>query len=151
MSWFKVDDGFASSPKVLSIRRRDRLAAIGLWVIAGSWSIGQRTNGEIPAYMVPELGGTDRLAHALVKADLWVSIDDGWRFFEWRKEQDGDYRPNIRKSVRHAVMARDGHQCVECGATDNLSLDHIIRYRDDGPDTIDNLRVLCMPCNVRRG
>lgn len=48
-------------------------------------------------------------------------------------------------------MERDGHACVFCGATDQLSLDHIVRYRDGGPDTVENLRVLCMPCNLERG
>lgn len=151
MAWFKVDDGLHSSRKFLSIPRRNRFAAIGLWVVAGSWAVGQKTNGEIPAYVVAELGGTGEQTEALVKADLWVAVEGGWRFCEWRKRQDGDYRPNIRKSVRAAVMARDNHQCVECGSTTNLSLDHIVRYRDDGPDTVENLRVLCMPCNVGRG
>ena len=29
MAWFKVDDGFYTSHKVLSIPREDRLAAVG--------------------------------------------------------------------------------------------------------------------------
>ena len=40
MAWFKVDDGFHSSRKVLSIPRRSRLAAIGAWTIAGAWCAG---------------------------------------------------------------------------------------------------------------
>lgn len=151
MAWFKVDDGFYSSPKVLSIRRADRLAALGLWAIAGSWSVRYRTGGAIPSYMLEAFAATEDQAAALVRVGLWVTTDDGWRFFQWRKHQDGDYRRNIRKSVRAAVMERDGYQCVMCGATERLSLDHIIRYRDDGPDTFENLRVLCMPCNLERG
>ena len=35
MVWFKVDDGFYSSSKVLSIPRTSRLAAVGLWLRVG--------------------------------------------------------------------------------------------------------------------
>ena len=38
MVWFKVDDGFYSSQKVLSMPRSCRLAAVGLWTMAGNWS-----------------------------------------------------------------------------------------------------------------
>jgi hypothetical protein len=127
------------------------MAAIGLWVIAGSWCARYGTFGRIPRAVVAGLFDAERLALDLVAADLWEVTDDGWKFVHWRKWQDGDYRPNIKRRIREAVFERDGHQCVACGSRESLSLDHIIRYRDDGPDTIDNLRVLCMPCNVRRG
>lgn len=61
------------------------------------------------------------------------------------------FRPAIPKRIREAVYARDGYQCVECHATEALSLDHILPYSLGGPDTIENLRVLCIPCNSRKG
>lgn len=151
MSWFKVDDGFHSSRKVLSIPKRARFAAVGLWTVAGAWSVQQDTWGTIPRYVLGELGGTPALAGSLVDAGLWEVCDDGWKFVHWRKTQDGDYRRNIRASVRAEVMRRDNFKCVLCESPENLSLDHVQRYRDDGPDTAENLRVLCMPCNLERG
>lgn len=59
-------------------------------------------------------------------------------------------RPAIPVAVRRAVMERDGFACVQCGSTERLSLDHIVRFRDGGPDAEENLRVLCLPCNWRR-
>jgi len=105
----------------------------------------------IPGYVLKELGGTESLAKRLVDAELWSTVEGGWQFIHWRKTQDGDYRRNIRASVRKEVMHRDKFKCVLCEAEENLSLDHIKRYRDDGPDTAENLRVLCMPCNLERG
>lgn len=151
MPWFKIDDGFTNSKPVLRLQRRVRVSAIGLWTLAGAWSVRQGTWGTIPRYVLKELGGTPALARSLVDAGLWDACDDGWKFVHWRKTQDGDYRRNIRASVREEVMRRDGFRCVLCESSENLSLDHIQRYRDDGPDTAENLRVLCMPCNLERG
>ena len=68
MVWFKVDDGFYSSRKVLSIPRRHRLAAVGLWAMAGNWSARELTDGKVPTYVLDELGATETLIRALVEA-----------------------------------------------------------------------------------
>lgn len=60
-------------------------------------------------------------------------------------------RPHIPLAIRREVMGRDGYQCLDCGATDRLSLDHVVPYSHGGPDTVENLRVLCQPCNSRKG
>ena len=60
-------------------------------------------------------------------------------------------RRHIPTSVRKAVMARDGALCNICGSADRPELDHIVPHVHGGPDTIENLRVLCKPCNIRRG
>lgn len=60
-------------------------------------------------------------------------------------------RASIPVEVRAAVFDRDGHACAICRATDDLALDHIYPWSLGGPDTPDNLRVLCRPCNSRKG
>lgn len=64
----------------------------------------------------------------------------GWKF-----------RPSIPKALRSAVYERDGHTCLHCGATDSLTLDHILPYSLGGPDSLDNLQTLCRSCNSRKG
>ena len=150
MGWFKVDDQFHASHKLMSIPKRYRFQVAGLWTIAGSWVASQETDGFVPNYMLDVWQATDSLVSALVNAGLWERESGGYRFVHWRKSQDGKYRKNIRKSVKRAVYERDGHRCVFCGTTENLTLDHIVRYADGGPDTEDNLRVLCMKCNQSR-
>lgn len=88
MAWFKVDDGFHSSPKLMKIPRRYRLAAIGLWTIAGSWCANQETDGVVPGYMIEEWGGTSALVNQLVTVGLWLRIEDGAEFHSW-----SDYQP----------------------------------------------------------
>lgn len=67
MTWFKVDDQFAMSPKALAAGN----AACGLWVRAGSWAAAQLTDGDVPATVLPSLGGRAADARKLVDARLW--------------------------------------------------------------------------------
>ncbi|WP_065961229.1 hypothetical protein [Curtobacterium sp. UCD-KPL2560] len=87
MPWFKVDDGLPSSRKVLGIPRRDRLAAIGLWTLGGAWSAKELQDGAVPSYMIVELGGTRRVAEALVTAGLWSRTSTGYSFVNWDEFQ----------------------------------------------------------------
>jgi len=60
-------------------------------------------------------------------------------------------RAHVPMAVRRFVYERDGYACVKCGATLRLSLDHIIAVTSGGDDGPDNLRTLCLPCNIKKG
>lgn len=87
MAWFKVDDGFHSSRKVLSIPRRTRLAAIGAWSIAGSWCADELTDGHVPEYMLSEWGFPASVVSALVDSGLWERERGGLAFRNWAEYQ----------------------------------------------------------------
>jgi len=87
MAWFKVDDKFHTSEPVKRIPRSERMGAIGLWTLAGSWSADHLKDGYVPAFMIEELGGTTRQADALVTVKLWRKVRDGYRFTEWEEWQ----------------------------------------------------------------
>lgn len=55
----------------------------------------------------------------------------------------------LKKRTRDAVVERDG-ACVKCRSGGPFEVDHIIRYRDGGPNTMENLRTLCVPCHRDR-
>lgn len=76
----------------------------------------------------------------------------------------------LHAAVRAYVFVRDDFTCQECGkkcsaqvkdyngrwtcsADDNtlLTLDHIVPFVKGGTNHPDNLRVLCDPCNIRKG
>jgi 5-methylcytosine-specific restriction endonuclease McrA len=50
-------------------------------------------------------------------------------------------------ALKAHVICRDGGRCLQCGASDDLVLDHIISRRNGGTHHPDNLQALCKPCN----
>jgi 5-methylcytosine-specific restriction endonuclease McrA len=89
---------------------------------------------------------------------------EGSRCDEHRAEQE-----NARESRRNVEHPAYGNRtrwknasrraraaqpwCLDCGATSNLSVDHIIPFRER-PDLAyaqDNLAIRCRPCNARKG
>lgn len=57
----------------------------------------------------------------------------------------------MKKSLRIAVLSRDGYQCVYCGATaaeTRLHADHFIPRALGGWDAEDNLVTSCFDCNI---
>ena len=102
MPWFKVDDSLHSSKKLLAIPRRHRLAAIGLWTIAGSWSADQLEDGIIPDYMVEEWGGTKTVVDCLVTAGLWERAGGAVKFRNW-----AEYQPTKADVERERTAARE--------------------------------------------
>lgn len=82
MPWFKVDDQLHDHRK----SRHAGRSAMGVWVLAGSWSMDNLTDGFIPAGVLPRWG-TKADASRLVSADLWYADEhqgeQGWRFHDW--------------------------------------------------------------------
>lgn len=90
MAWFKVDDKLHDHRKP----RKAGKAAMGVWVLAGSWSMAAETDGFIPEHVVTRWG-TKRDAQKLVDAGFWFADQEdgetGWRFHDWLK-----YQPDAR-------------------------------------------------------
>ncbi|MBA3274343.1 MAG: HNH endonuclease [Chloroflexia bacterium] len=68
-----------------------------------------------------------------------------------RSQHHGSIRekePGLR-AWRKAVIARDGHRCTACGATELLEAHHISSYGEDEARRVDisNGRTLCHTCH----
>lgn len=57
----------------------------------------------------------------------------------------------IPSRARFLVMHRDNHECKQCGATEDLTIDHIHPESKGGTNDIENLQVLCRRCNCSKG
>lgn len=101
MTWGKVDDKLHSHPKAEDAG----LEAMGLWVMALSYSVAYLTDGLITRARVSRLAGErgEYLAGLLVDAGLWeVRQDGGWQFHDW-----ADYQP-----TRAAVEAEKAKKAL---------------------------------------
>jgi hypothetical protein len=73
MPWVRLDDAFHAHPKLAALGART-LPAVGLYVIALTWSSTYLTDGLVPDGQLRKLGGTTALARALVEAGLWERV-----------------------------------------------------------------------------
>lgn len=67
---------------------------------------------------------------------LWKSIP---------KDQRRPIPTHIRKEI-----APPGTQCVVCGSTKRIQIDHIVPVARGGTDNIKNLQPLCKKCNLSK-
>jgi len=107
MSWFKVDDKFYDHPKA----RKAGKAAVGVWVLAGTWSADHLTDGFIPAHVLARWGNrTD--ARRLVDARLWEPAEHdgeaGWRFRNWERYQPTRAAKKAQRAARAAAGRAGG-------------------------------------------
>lgn len=56
-------------------------------------------------------------------------------------------RKSIAPELRRRVLQADHAECVYCGTTSNLTLDHVVPYSQGGKDSFDNLVACCVGCN----
>lgn len=84
MVWFKVDDKLHDNRKARAAKK----AAMGVWVLAGSWAADNGTGGFVPADILSRWG-TRSDAKRLVDVGLWQPAEQdgekGWRFHQWEQ------------------------------------------------------------------
>ena len=80
----------------------------------------------------------------------------------WRQEHEGYH--SVYNANYHAIDGQeiklddwlgllkkfDG-KCPRCGQDARLSLDHVQPRAKNGPNVIENVQPLCMPCNTSKG
>lgn len=113
MTWFKADDGLADHRKVRQLGR-DRLPAMGLWLLSGTWSAQQLTDGFVPDEIVERYDPKHRMARRLVDVGLWIRAgidaengnfpvtEPGYLFHDWAEMQ-----PLARDVQRRRAETRD--------------------------------------------
>jgi len=93
MVWFKVDDKLHDHRKARAAGK----SAMGVWVLAGSWSGDNLTDGFIPESVLSRWG-TKADANRLVAVGLWEPAEQdgerGWRFHAW-----GEFQPTRAEKV----------------------------------------------------
>jgi len=65
----------------------------------------------------------------------------------WRRYHARKLGATVGSVDEAAIYERDGHGCIYCGATEDLTLDHVVALFNGGPHSEDNLVVACRSCN----
>lgn len=57
------------------------------------------------------------------------------------------------RKARLKVLNRDGHVCMYCGSSEDLTIDHVlsIKHHPDLAMDMDNMVIACKTCNSRKG
>ncbi|HJR04386.1 MAG TPA: hypothetical protein VKA83_22280 [Methylomirabilota bacterium] len=124
MTWFKIDDSFWRSKKVRKLGEKDRLAAVGLWTLAGDWSADNLTDGFVPWEVVDGWESDRRLAERLIAVGFWIETEKegetGVIFHDWedwqptrdqviqRRKADADRRARWRAAKRDGTPPPSG-------------------------------------------
>jgi hypothetical protein len=86
-----------------------------------------------------------RHSRELDRAHVLLNVEQGLAAPAPRQRQP------LTREIRQAVFQRDGGRCVECQSNFDLQYDHVIPWSLGGADTVQNLQLLCSPCNQRKG
>ena len=79
------------------------------------------------------------------------AAEKGMEYTAWVEARAKKKARSIPKATRREVFARDNYRCVQCGATEELTIDHIFPFALGGSNAPENLQVLCKACNFKKG
>lgn len=149
--WLVVERGRAAS---VTWRTRAWRAIVAEQSVrpAGLYQRGERTYWMFEDRVYWEDEGLD-------SADVLALVRDRQRRAQRKLERahaalagaTADRRRPVPREIRQAVFERDGGRCVECGSAFELQYDHVIPVALGGADTVENLQILCAPCNQAKG
>jgi hypothetical protein len=102
MAWFKVDDGFYTSLKFLSMPRKHQVEAAGIWLLTGTWSADKMTDGFVPYAVMDIWQFSEDVITSLLSVGLWDHDEErnGIQFHDWC-----DYQPT-REALEAKAVAR---------------------------------------------
>ena len=148
MANLKIHSQTFTHPKIVMAGN----AATGLWVRLSTWAVRYHPGDwRVPGELARSYG-TPAQIRRMVAAGLATPVGPEYllddELLTWERN---DSRATIPAEQRQRIYDRDGNACLRCGATDDLTLDHLRPWSLYGPDTDENLRTLCRSCNSSKG
>lgn len=170
-----IKPGFFTNDTLAELEPVARLLFIALWCLADREGRLEDRPKRIKAEALPyDNADVDQLLDQLMQAGFIIRYTaEGSRWVQvvnFIKHQQPHYKEvaskipappghidsgyvtfGVSNEQRERIMKRDGYQCVICGSTERLTIDHIVPRSKGGSGEDDNLRVLCNSCNSRKG
>ena len=169
-----IKPGFFTNDDLGSMNAYARLLFIGLWCLADREGRLQDRPRRIKVEVFPyeDVDVVDLLVQLAAAGFILRYVADGGaciQIVNFLKHQAPHYREtasvlpamegwldsirtygDVSDEDRQAVFMRDGHRCLRCGATENLSIDHIVPRSKGGFHDPENLQTLCLRCNTSK-
>lgn len=127
------------------------------WRCLDCWGLDARNKGELRQMFTAEEVGGIYAARAEAKARrarsrpprrLMDAAGSRWLHQARKRIADYGFDSEVREFTKADVVERQGSEsCAICGQADDLVLDHVIPLAAAGSHTLDNVRLLCAPCN----
>ncbi len=73
------------------------------------------------------------------------------RLYRQTKRASANYEDALTENEWIKILNKSNHQCVNCGCSENLTMDHIIPISKKGRHVRQNIQVLCRSCNSSKG
>lgn len=166
-----IKPGFFDNADLAECSIYSRLLFVGIWTIADRSGRLEDRPKKIKYQLLPtdDFDAEQAIAELAERGFLMRYEVNGHRYLQvvnWDKHQSPHYKEvmseipapigweespivvaGVPEKQRQAVFDRDGRLCLECGATDDLTIDHIIPRTHGGTNDDDNLQTLCRRCN----
>lgn len=85
----------------------------------------------------------------IIAGSAGIGKTDGYVMKKFKQLRQGSIAWN---EIREYVKEKEtGNECVFCGATTDLTLEHLLPRKFNGPDTEKNLVWICKGCNSSKG
>jgi len=155
-SWFAATDkAHLARTRNLNIPSEDLFAnLVDIWTSLGRQprysDLRPETSRFSSGTYEKRFGGWTKALHSFV---LWANEGELVSSSEKAVIASGRRTPrNINWRLRALILMRDGARCRLCGATPNdgvrLHVDHITPWAKGGETVLENLQILCEPCNI---
>ena len=87
-----------------------------------------------------------------VGGEVKRQLEDAFERYDFPKQVSvpgsGRKRAPLSRSKVIQVMLKSDGKCVACGSQTDLQVDHIMPHSRGGSDKVENLQMLCKPCNL---
>ena len=106
---FRVNDGFGQHPKTVGLS----LEAVGLWTLAGAWSMRYLTDGYIPTEAMRSISTRRQPLQDLIDRNLLQPSNGGYQFVDWiqyqrtRDQIEADRERNRKRLAKWREGKRD--------------------------------------------
>lgn len=158
---FRVPDArYKSGYRVTRYGKR----ALRKWeLLSASWVLLLLYGASVHLVVLPALGAVILLAYGSYRVKVNFFPARAGTVRQLRIVQPaGEVRERqpLSREVKAAVWRRDGARCRHCGMTDDESVartgvhlhyDHIVPFSRNGTDSVNNIQLLCEPCNLGKG